>query len=95
MNRFIPAFVIVTLIASGASALTIEDKAGRNADGSSRFDDPDNAIPFPHVADDGSMQPGNNFQMQPAGNSGASFGFTGKGNSDFDAFQRAQERMQQ
>ena len=58
------------------------------------FGDPDDKIPFPHVADDGS-QPSGNFQMQPIGNSGASFGFSGSSNDNTSAFQRAQDRMQQ
>jgi len=75
-----------------AAALEIDQTTGTNKDGSSRFGDPDDAISFPHVSDDG--QPSNNFQAQPIGNSGVSFGFT-PSNAGADAFQRAQDRMQQ
>jgi hypothetical protein len=81
-----------TLGSQCAFAFEVDQTAGTNQDGSSRFSDPDDKIPFPHIADDG--QPSNNFQAQPVGNSGISFGFT-PSNSGSDAFQRAQDRMQQ
>src|SRR5579884_3785535 len=65
------------LVAQSASALSVDQTTGTNRDGSPKFADPDDKIPFPHVADDGSQpQPANNFQGQPVGNSGMSFGLT-------------------
>ena len=76
------------------SALSVDTSTTTNSDGSAKFGgDPDDKIPFPHVADDGS-QPSNNFQAQPVGNSGVSFGLT-PSSAEPDAFQRAQQRMQQ
>jgi hypothetical protein len=89
----------ITLLAAAfgahnASALTIDQSNGTTGSAAANFGDPDDKIPFPHVADDGS-QPSGNFQMQPIGNSGASFGFSGSSNDNTSAFQRAQDRMQQ
>jgi hypothetical protein len=78
--------------AHSAVALQIDQSTGTNSDGSSKFDDPDDKIPFPHIADDG--QPSNNFQGQPIGNSGASFSLA-PSSGEPSAFERAQERMQQ
>jgi len=76
-----------------AFALSIDTTTGTNADGSAKFDDPDEKIPFPHVADDGTP-PASNFQAQPVGNTGISFGLT-PSNGERDTFQRAQENRQQ
>ncbi len=87
----ITAALIVAFGIHSASALEIDNSTGNKA--SANFSDPDYTIPFPHVADDGSP-PSANFQMQPVGQSGVSFGLT-SGNARPDAFSRAQERMQQ
>jgi hypothetical protein len=78
--------------AHSVSALSIDTTTGTNADGSAKFDDPDDKIPFPYVADDGTA-PSSNFQAQPMGNTGLSFGLT-PSNGERDAFQRAQENRQ-
>jgi len=87
--------ITIALIAAfgihGAAALEIENITGNKA--AANFSDPDDKIPFPHVADDGS-QPSANFQMQPVGRSGVSFGLT-PNNAEPDAFSRAQERQMQ
>lgn len=86
--------VIMSSVASNAAfALTVDQTAATNKDGSARFGDPDDKIPFPHVADDGTP-PTSNFQAQAVGNTGMSFGLT-PSNSQPDAFQRAQENQQQ
>ena len=74
-------------------ALSIDKTTGTNADGSAKFDDPDDKIPFPHVADDGTP-PASNFQAQPIGSTDISFGLT-PSNGEHDTFQRAQENRQQ
>jgi hypothetical protein len=78
----------VLLSAASASAFTLDNKTNNNADGTARFSDPDSNIPFPHVADDGSQSQAN---FQP---DSASFGFAPL-SSNSDAFERAQNRMQQ
>ena len=77
------------------SALTIDEDSAQSS-AAARFGDPDNKIPFPHMADDGTP-PSANFQAQPIGNNtNLSFGITGPSNNNQpSAFQRAQERMQQ
>ena len=88
----IAALLTSSLAAHNALALTIDQTTGTNSDGSAKFDDPDDKIPFPHMADDG--QPTNNFQAQPVGNTGMSFGLT-PSRAEPDAFQRSQENRQQ
>ena len=87
------AFLTAAFAVNTASALSVDKTTNSKSDGSAKFDDPDDKIPFPHVGDDGS-QPSSNFQAQPVGNSGVSFGLT-PSNSQPDAFQRAQENQQQ
>jgi hypothetical protein len=89
-SRFVIAALFVAGTMQTAAALQIDETAGKGD--ASRFSDPDNQIPFPHLDDNG--QPSANFQSQPIGNSGASFNLTGP-NSEPGAFERAQQRMQQ
>ena len=92
--RFLLTAMLMTaaLGIQSASALSIDNTTATKSDGSSKFEDPDDTIPFPHIGDDG--QPTNNFQAQPVGNTGMSFSLT-PSNAEPDAFQRAQDRMQQ
>ena len=90
----IMAITVASLGYHNAFALSVDTSTGSNNDGSAKFGgDPDDKIPFPHVADDGT-QPSSNFQSQAVGNSGVSFGLTPSSGAP-DAFQRAQDRMQQ
>lgn len=93
----ISVLMVSSIAIHNASALTIDQNTGTNVDGSSKFVDPDDKIPFPHVADDGdqsSNNSSNSFQSSTDGNGGVYFGLT-PSNGDTDAFHRAQERMQQ
>ena len=93
--RFVAVTLLLVVSAThSASALSIDEAAGTNKDGSPRFSDPDDRIPFPHVADDGQPSSSYNLQSQPVGNSGLSFGLTSSA-SEPDAFERAKARMQQ
>lgn len=98
--KLLPLTAIAFLaMSSAAFALTVDNTTGTNKDGSAKFNDPDANNPFPHASDDGSQQPASNFQMQPVGNSGLSFGISGgtspNNSQQPDAFERARERMQQ
>jgi hypothetical protein len=87
---FLTTAIIASLGIHCAYALTVDSTTGAGSN-ASNFNDPDDKIPFPHVADDG--QP-SNFQAQPVGNSGLSFSLS-PAHEDTNAFQRAQDRMQQ
>ena len=86
------AFLAVALLLT--SAFTVDEGAS-NKNAAANFNDPDDKIPYPHIADDG--RPSNNFQGQPVGNGSVSFGFTSSAPSSAEpnAFERAQQRMQQ
>ena len=85
-------FLMVSFNLHNAFAFSVDETSANNKDGSAKFSDPDDKIPFPHVADDG--QPTNNFQAQPVGNSGVSFSLTPSRGNEPDAFRRAQENRQ-
>ena len=87
----------IALLALSASTNAMALSVDNNADASgnaAKFGDPDDKIPFPHMADDG--QPSHS-GAQPIGNTGASFSFSGSSsnNNDQGSFERAQQRMQQ
>jgi len=84
----VTAFLVSTLMAQGAYAFSVDTSSGVSRDGASNFGDPDDKIPFPHVADDGRMSN----QLQSSG--GVSVGVTNSNNSG-NAFQGAMDRMQQ
>ena len=91
----ITAVIVVSFGIHHASAFSVDEVGGTNKDGSSRLADPDDKIPFPHVADDGNQSSGN---VQPNGSGSFSFGIAptnGSSNSGADAFERAKDRMQQ
>ena len=91
--RIVMATLSITMISANAALAFEVDQSAATSSNAARLGDPDDKIPFPHVADDGTP-PSNNFQAQSVGNTGISFGIT-PSNSQTDAFQRAQDRMQQ
>ena len=83
-----------TFVSVSASAFSV-DEVG-NSKNAANFNDPDDKIPYPHIADDG--KPSNNFQGKQVGNGSVTFGFTSSAPSSSNepsAFERAQQRMQQ
>ncbi|MDE3015369.1 MAG: hypothetical protein KGI29_00390 [Pseudomonadota bacterium] len=91
----INALVMATLLASQAFALEIDNTTDTAANGSAKFDDPDDNIPVAHLDDGGQMtQPNGSVQMQLYGN-GNNTAFGPAGRNGDDAFTRAQERQMQ
>ena len=92
MFRFmIASMLIASLSITDASAFTVDQGGGRSA-GAAHLSDPEDAIPFPHIADDGQVSQG--FGTNLTGNGTLSFGVTST-NAQPDAFGRAQDRMGQ
>ena len=92
--RLTAVALVMASLSGQALALTVDDTTTSGRNGASLAGDPDDKIPYPHVADDGASPP-TNFQGQPVGNSGVSFNLAPAATTQDNAFQRAQDRMQQ
>lgn len=77
--------LVATLGIPTASALTIDDN-GRITGSAASLNAPDDQVPYPHLDDNG--QPSHDFHSQGT----VSFS---PGHDQSDAFERAQQRMQQ
>ena len=93
MKIFLLASTIVSLFAfHNAYAFSVDGNGDTGRNVGARFGDPDDAIPFPHVADDGQLS--GNAQRGSSENGNGVMSLSPSAGSD-DAFARAQNRMQQ
>ena len=94
-SKLLPAALIGMLFAAhGAAAFQIDQTSGTNADGSAKFSDPDDNVPFPHATDDG-KPPSSHFEAQGSDNAGIFFNLAPSSQNEPDAFQRMQENREQ